>query len=195
MNGKQLFGMTDYPRIITEGILRRSAVAIALTEKEEIILEVRSDSLDQQPGDICLPGGGVEPGETPDEAVVREMTEELQIEKQQVEGLSPVSIFVAGSQEIWTYLCHVKGYDGLFHRDEVAEILKVPLLFFQKTKPLTHDVRWIPEMSDDFPFEKIYGGRDYAWREHKSRIRFYEYGRYVIWGITARILEDFVEKH
>lgn len=185
--------MGDYPRIITEGILRRSAVAIALTEEDEIILEVRSGSLDQQPGDICLPGGGVESGETPDEAVIREMTEELLIDNRQIEGVDPVSIFVTGSQEIHIFRCRVNDYTGTFHTDEVAEILKVPLTFLKRTKPELHDIMWIPEMSEDFPFEKIYGGRDYAWREQRSRVRFYEYGRHVIWGITARILEDFVD--
>ena len=121
------------------------------------------------------------------------MTEELLIDNRQIEGVDPVSIFVTGSQEIHIFRCRVNDYTGTFHTDEVAEILKVPLTFLKRTEPELHDIMWIPEMSEDFPFEKIYGGREYAWREQRSSVRFYEYGRHVIWGITARILEDFVD--
>ena len=46
------------PPVIGEASLKRSAVAIALTENDEVILEVRSEKVGHQPGDICLPGGG-----------------------------------------------------------------------------------------------------------------------------------------
>ena len=182
------------PPIIGEGDMKRSAVAIALTEKEDIIFEVRSETIGHQPGDICLPGGGVEKGETPEQAAVRELTEELQISEDQIELIAPSSIFVSGMQEIHSYLCRVTGYTGSYQREEVAGILRVPLSFFLENEPEIHEVAWKPEMGDDFPFEKIHGGKNYGWREHKSRIRFYEYNGHVIWGITARIMEAFSQQ-
>ena len=176
--------------IISEGDLRRSAVAIILTEENEIILEVRATNLLHQPGDICLPGGGLEEGENPEEAVIREVREELLVEK--VDILSPVSILVSGLQEIHVFLCRVQDdYQGSFQYSEVQEILKIPTSFFRETKPEIHEISWIPDLGDNFPYDKIYGGRNYKWRERKSHVRFYQYGEYVIWGITARILEDF----
>ena len=65
-----LLKQIDVP-IITEGELRRSAVAIALTENEDVILEVRSEKIDRQPGDICLPGGRLEGDETPEQAAAK----------------------------------------------------------------------------------------------------------------------------
>ena len=175
--------------IISEGDLQRSAVAIVLTEENDIILEVRVANLPHQPGDICLPVGGLEAGETPEDAVIREVREELLVEK--VDILSPVSIFVSGQQEIHVFLCQVQGYDGSFQSIEVKEILKVPLSFFRETKPDIHEIGWKADLGENFPYDRIYGGRGYKWRERKSQVRFYHYGGYVIWGITARILEDF----
>ena len=179
------------PTIIGEGTLRRSAVAIALTEQNEVILEVRSEKIAHQPGDICLPGGGLEKDETPEQAAVRELMEELKISRDQIKVIAPSSIFVTGSLEIHSFLCRISGYDGSFQEEEVSRILKVPISFFLETEPEIHEVVWKPEMEETFPFEKIHGGKEYGWREHKSQIRFYEYEHHVIWGITARILQEF----
>ena len=179
------------PSIIGEGDLKRSAVVIALTENDEVIFEIRSEKVGHQPGDICLPGGGLENDETPQEAAVRELMEELLIGREQVEVIAPSSIFVTGMQEIHSFLCRVTRYTGAYQEEEVSEILRVPVSFFLETRPAMHEVIWKPEMGNDFPFEKIHGGRNYGWREHKSRIRFYEYEGHVIWGITARIMEEF----
>jgi len=180
--------------IIGESDLKRSAVAIALTENEEVVFEVRSETIAHQPGDICLPGGGVEREETPEEAVVRELSEELRVNKDQVQAVVPFSVFVTGMQEIHCFVCRIYGYQGTFQAEEVARILQVPLSFFLETSPEIHEVVWKPEMDEDFPFERIHGGRDYGWRDHRSRIRFYEYGENTIWGITARIMEAFSQQ-
>lgn len=180
--------------IISEGDLRRSSVAIILTEENEIILEVRAANLPHQPGDICLPGGALEEGETPEQAAIREVREELLVEK--VDLLSPVSIFVSGLQEIHVFLCKVQDdYQGTFQYSEVQEILKIPMSFFRNTKPEIHEIGWMTDLGENFPYDRIYGGRNYKWREWKSQVRFYQYGEYVIWGITARILEDFAKRN
>ena len=179
------------PPIIGEGDLKYSAVAIALTENDEVIFEKRSEMIGHQPGDICLPGGGVEKDETPVQAAVRELIEELRIGREQIEVLAPSSIFVTGMQVIHSFLCRVTGYTGSFQEKEVSKILRVPVSFFIEARPEIHEVVWKPVTGDDFPFEKIHGGKNYGWREHKSRVRFYEYEGHVIWGITARIMEEF----
>ena len=57
------------------GQYKKSAVMILLCEdkgKTNVIFEVRSLNLRHQPGDICLPGGKLEKGESPEKASIRE---------------------------------------------------------------------------------------------------------------------------
>ena len=63
--------------------LRKYAVCIPLMpgpDGYEVLFEVRSANVKSQPGDVCFPGGRMEPGETPDETAVRETMEELLVE-------------------------------------------------------------------------------------------------------------------
>lgn len=183
------------PERIGEREMRQYAVMIPMIETPagpELLFEVRSEQLHHQPGDICFPGGGVEPGETSAEAAVREMREELLVTADQIEMFGEGDIFGGGSRQVHTFVCRLKGYDGRFSRSEVAEVFRVPLSFFLEQEPEVHLVRWKPEFGEDFPFEKIHGGKRYPWRSPVDRILFYEYGGKVIWGMTARILEGFV---
>ena len=58
------------------------AVLVPVVEKEGelfILLEVRSQRVGRQPGEVCFPGGRFEPGETAAECALRETYEELGI--------------------------------------------------------------------------------------------------------------------
>ena len=181
-------------QIIGEETVSRYAVAIILDgdrEEEEILFEVRSERISHQPGDVCLPGGRIEEDEEPEETVIREVCEELLISPEQIQIICPVSVLINSSQQIHVYLCHLQDYNNTFSENEVARVFRVPLSYFYNNQPEIHEVLWSPEFDDDFPFDKIHGGRKYPWRQRKSRIRFYEYEGNVIWGITARIMEDF----
>ena len=57
---------------------RQAAVAV-IQDGNKFLTILRSETV-RAPGKICFPGGGVEPGETIAEALVREMQEELSIE-------------------------------------------------------------------------------------------------------------------
>ena len=185
------YDKSHLPLLISENDLTQNAVVIALTENNDIIFEVRAKTIRHQPGDVCLPGGRVEPGETHEQAILREMTEELQIDQSQIEMNAPVSIFVTGGLEIHVFLCRLYDYRDTYQPDEVESILRVPLSFFLETKPEIYEVSLKPILPDDFPFDRIYGGRNYTWREKISKIRFYEYNGFTIWGITARIMDAF----
>ncbi len=50
---------------------------IAVTMRDEKLLVIRRSHFVIAPGTLCFPGGGIEPGETPEEALVREFREEL----------------------------------------------------------------------------------------------------------------------
>ncbi len=57
---------------------RRGVVAVIL--REERFLVIRRSQHVTAPGKLCFPGGGIEPGETEEETLQREMLEELAIE-------------------------------------------------------------------------------------------------------------------
>jgi 8-oxo-dGTP diphosphatase len=58
-----------------EAITRRGAVAVI--EREGRLLVIRRSANVLAPRQVCFPGGGLEPGETEAEALVRELQEEL----------------------------------------------------------------------------------------------------------------------
>jgi len=183
------------PKVTGEENIRNSAVMIPVLETAEglrLLFEVRSEELVHQPGDICFPGGRIEEGETAEEAALRELTEELLISADQVEIIGPADVFAAGSGYVYPYVCLLKAYDFRFNEEEVADVFTVPISFFMDHEPEMHTVIYKPVFGEDFPFEKIHGGRDYGWRAHENSILFYEYEGRVIWGMTAKIVNAFI---
>ena len=177
--------------IISESNQKHYAIAIPFIDDENLLFQVRSDKLNHQPGDICFPGGAVEIGETPEEAVIRELSEELLLSREQINLQEETSLLVSDSAIIHCFPCHISDYDGSFNQEEVAEVFLAPISFFETTPAKVYTVDWEPVFPSDFPFDKIHGGRNYGWCPRKSRIRFYEYEGRVIWGMTARILENY----
>ena len=120
------------------------------------------------------------------------MMEELLIAEEQINLQREEFLLINDPVIIHCFPCRINGYEGSFNPEEVSEVFTVPVNFFVNTSPKTYEVEWKPAFPEDFPFEKIYGGRDYEWRPRKSKIRFYEYEGRVIWGMTARIIENYV---
>lgn len=67
--------MSD-PRTI-DAPRRRGAVAVIV--REGALLVIRRSRLVVAPGAYCFPGGGIEPGESEEQALVRELQEELNV--------------------------------------------------------------------------------------------------------------------
>ena len=176
---------------------RSYAVTIPFLEKSGetwVVFEVRAQKIASQPGDVCLPGGAVEPGETPREAAVRETSEELLLPPERIELLGESDIYLTGKgRAIYPFAARLSGYEGTYRKEEVEEVFAVPLRFFLETKPDTAytAVREIPE--EPFPFEWIRGGRKYPFLSARKRIVFYRYEDRVIWGITGKIMEAFAK--
>src|SRR5699024_6084602 len=78
------------------------------------------------------------------------------------------------------------------NKAEVAETFTVPLQFFREDNPDIYDVTLEPIPEEDCPYHLIGGGADYDWRERTVKQYFYEYERRVIWGLTARIILNFL---
>ena len=50
------------------------------------------------------------------------------------------------------------------------------------------------ERPEEFPYDLIVNKENYKFRDAKHRSLFYNYGEYNIWGITAEMLRNFLEK-
>ncbi|MEM9585830.1 MAG: NUDIX domain-containing protein [Planctomycetota bacterium] len=59
---------------------RRKRGVVGVIFRSDRLLIIRRSLTVTAPGKLCLPGGGIEAGETEDEALVREMQEELAID-------------------------------------------------------------------------------------------------------------------
>ena len=185
------------PQIMDFDKLKKYAVAIVLVETEEgtkIAFEERAHGLKYQPGDVCLPGGRVEEGESPKDAVVREICEELKVSSNQIEIVGACDIYLTGKGgAIYPFVVRLDGYENSFSKDEVEEVFMVPVEHFKTNKPEEIFVTAKETPGDDFPFDRIYGGKEYPWREYRRRIVFYQFEKWTIWGMTGKIVEAFAE--
>ncbi len=184
-----IMGMEDF---------KRSAVLIPLVNingDTHILFEVRSMKLRTQPGDICFPGGRIDPTDpTPMECAIRETTEELGINKENIVDVTPIDYIVSDmGRIIYPYVGELQHIDEITPNEEVGDYFTVPLSHFLNTTPESYKVNFkvIPE--ENFPFDLIVGGEDYNWKVRHINELFYRYEDRVIWGLTAKILTHFIK--
>lgn len=179
--------------------LKTFAVLLPLWEKKgktHVLFEVRSRSLKHKPGEICFPGGRVEPGDTDEKrTAIRETCEELAVREDDVSVLAALDYWVGPFQSvIYPFVGRIDDQAELHpNPGEVAEIFTVPLEFFQTTEPQCHKVMLRAEPEEGFPLHLIPGGKQYSWRKVNIPQYFYCYDGRVIWGLTARIMKHFID--
>lgn len=189
--------LTRYPGIIGAEKSRQYAVLIPLIHIEGVtylLFEKRSNKLRYQPGEICFPGGKLEPEESLVECAVRETVEELQIRKEQIDVLGPGDIFISPfNLMLHPFIGVIRDYQNTFSTDEVHEVIKIPLDFFRLHEPEIFESKIINELHTDFPYEWIPGGVNYPWAKGTYDMLFYRYESWVIWGMTAQIVKSAVK--
>lgn len=161
-----------------------------------VLFQKRADHLENQPGEICFPGGKMEAEDaTHKDTAIRETTEELRISRSELEIIGPLDRMVLPWQMmLYPHVGKLTNADNIDpDPDEVDEVFSVKLQSVLRTEPEFHTLKLDPNPADDFPFEKIPGGRDYSWTSGVLPEVFYEFDNEVVWGITARILYNFVE--
>ena len=171
---------------------KKYAVLIPLLELDgelQVLFEVRQAGI-RQGGEICFPGGGIEPDESAEQAARRETIEELLIKPAQVEVLAPMHEMMGpGGVRVFSFLGVLHDYDGSYSGVEVDHIFTVPLSWFARHPAiLSQNNRLTLEMGEDFPVELVPGGRDYPFRKIPKQHYFYRTEGGVIWGMTAELL-------
>lgn len=175
------------------------AVLLPLIEKEDgihILFEVRAYNMRRQPGEICYPGGRIDPDDPNEQyTALRETSEELGISIKNIRHVIPLDYMVnALGRIIYPFVGVIDKPELIVpNESEVAEVFTVPLEFFKNIQPEIYKVHLIAQPEQDFPYDRIIGGENYNW--HKTHIDeyFYKYEDKVIWGLTARILHHFLE--
>lgn len=179
------------------GKRREYSVMLLITEidgEDHLVLEKRASTLKSQPGDICLPGGSIDPGESPLEASIRETMEELGVDKEEIELIGPMDYFISPyGQTMYPFVARVNHTDFQPNPDEVDRLIFVPLSFFEKKSPLIYEIDLTAKMGEDFPYHLIENGKDYPFRKAVNKQYFYKYGDIVIWGFTAQIVKSFID--
>jgi coenzyme A diphosphatase NUDT7 len=186
------------PRLRSEGVDLVSAVLLPLVRREgewRLIFEIRNLQLKRQPGEICFPGGAIEPGDpTPQDAAVRECCEELGLSAEEVSVIAPLDPFVSGSHVlIHPFLGHLARDPELTpDPDEIEELLEVPLDFFLATPPEIHQVETVIQPLPGFPLDRVPEVYGSDWGRKRVSVYFYQFGEHTIWGLSARVLVDLV---
>ena len=176
-----------------------SAVLVPIIRRDNelhILFEVRSASLNRQPGEICFPGGRIEAGETAGAAAVRETAEEIGIPADKITLLGPLNYVVSPIGVILHPFAGCLADDVIFHPNprEVAELFTVPLSWLMTHEPQEGHMEVATRPLPGFPLNLLPPGYPADWKQRKSYpVLFYQYDKYVIWGLTARILGTFVK--
>ena len=179
------------------GNFKESSVMILIKEiNEEVYLcfEVRALDLKHQPGDVCLPGGKIEPGESAKEAAIRETIEELNLKAEDFELIGEMDYFISPYNSImYGFVSKLIKEEVIPSASEVDHLFWVPLKFFMENEPLVFDIEMNPYMNANFPYHLIRGGRNYKFHKGKHQQFFYQYEGNVIWGFTAMMVKRFVD--
>lgn len=177
--------------------MKRASVLVPLIEKNdcyEILFEVRSKNLRSQPNEIAFPGGKIEKDETPREACIRETCEELGLKPEDIEIISPLDLYISHSNlVIHPFFGIIKNTENLsINKNEVDHVFTAPIDYLMDYTPeeFQNEIRVNP--SEDFPYDKIPNKKKYKFAVGKYSVLFYEYKDYIIWGISAKILENFL---
>ena len=176
------------------------AVLCPLVERPDglhLLFEVRAAGL-RQGGEVCFPGGKMEPGEDETTCALRETEEELAIPRS--------SVTVLGRPD---FLCSQRGFllrpvRGLVSPGgmaclrpspaEVADIFTVPLDFFRRTPPQVYGYDLIPHVPEDFPYASVGITPAYPWGRGRMDVPVWHWEDRVIWGMTARIVRSLVRE-
>ncbi len=159
--------------------LRPAAVLAAMTERDDrpgFLLIHRPSNMRSHPGQVAFPGGKIDPGESPEEAALREAYEELGIRERDVTVIGTSDTYRTGSGYAITPVLAVVPPDIELHPSptEVAAWFEAPVDFvFDPANHTHHSGFWQGRTRSYI---------EILWQEHR------------IWGVTAGIIANLAKR-
>ena len=179
---------------------RAYAVLVPLVERGgdyDVLYEVRARTLRRQPGEVCFPGGRMEPGETPEACALRETWEELAIPPERIRLLGRLDFIAHRANFLMQPVLGLVDGGALEKMRpgpaEVEEVFCVPLSHLLNTAPIEYEYELIPTPAVNFPYKVIGIPRDYQWQNGKENVPVYPWQGRAIWGLTGRITRNLVQ--
>ncbi|WP_400162708.1 NUDIX hydrolase [Brevibacillus sp. TJ4] len=161
-----------------------------------VLFEKRASTMRRQAGEVCFPGGRKEEEDQSFwDTARRETSEELGIALEHITYVGPLDILLGpGAACVYPFIGYLeKIHDLQPNPHEVEEVFVIPLDTLRATQPSRHRVNIYMEAEESFPFHLIPGGRRSPWRTGQMEHLFYVIEGRVIWGMTARVLQHFLE--
>ncbi|MBW1705798.1 MAG: CoA pyrophosphatase [Deltaproteobacteria bacterium] len=143
----------------------------------EVLFTKRTDKVEHHKGQISFPGGAVDDGDGSfEDTALREAHEEIGLRQEDVEILGRIddTLTLVSSFVVHPVVGFVpNSYAFVINRVEVKRIIKVPLYVFHPENP---------------QYQR--GSVEYEGMTYRAIA--YEYNDDVIWGATARMMENFM---
>ena len=164
-------------RAISSGYDREAAVLMPVFEKDQephFLLTLRTEEVETHKGQISFPGGMRDGDESLEFTALRETREEIGIDKARIEILGRFHDYLAITDyRVAPFVGYVQSpFHVVPQPTEVAEVLAVPFSIFLDPARLRTEKLMRRGMLID--------------------VYFYSYNSYQIWGLTARIIKDFL---
>ncbi|MEI6673737.1 MAG: 8-oxo-dGTP diphosphatase [Verrucomicrobiota bacterium] len=125
-------------------------------------------------GKVNGPGGKIEPGETPLQAVIRETQEELCITPHAPRKLGELWFAMADCPDILCHVFRAEGFTGTPTETDEAVPLWSPLNAIPYHRMWEDDCHWLPMLLDKRTFRGrfVFAGERMLWRELEAGLIF-----------------------
>jgi len=167
------------PRILSNGYARQAAVLMPVFKRDNeyyFLLTRRTEDVQTHKGQISFPGGMRQGDEDLVATALRETREEVGIPEEKIEILGRFHDYMSITRfRVTPFAGFIDGpFTTMPQVREVAEILQVPFRVFSDPSNLRIE-------------KNIY-------THEEPNVYFYSYGSHQIWGLTARIIKEFMEE-